>query len=184
MVVLHHGWASDGSVVSTEVCFWWTPEQNHYKTPSDLFPLRTLSGFPFPAPSVTSFTPRHVLATLRNASSSQNQALEREKEILTRGNTWQHAVVRCWHAACQLAVARETQKCILLRMEADGWVSWVAFPTVMLHLVTHPAARSRLGAGASQLLPVSARLPESQLWLYGHKCVLRSSPSWGRWGKL
>lgn len=67
---------------------------------------------------------------LRSASSSWNHTLEREKEILKRGNTWQHAVGRCQQAACQLAVAHKPHKCLLLHMKADGWVSWIAYLSV------------------------------------------------------
>lgn len=38
-----------------------------------------------------------------------------------------------------------------------------AFPTVIRHLVTHPAASGRPEAAALQLLPVLTRLLESQL---------------------
>lgn len=116
-------WSASGYVLNwhesktTPTMFWPLPLQAF----STSFP-------PFPSPFFliqgTSWS-----HWLRSASSSWNHVLEREKEILKRGNTWQHAVGRCQQAACQLAVARKPQECLLLQIKADGWVSWMAYPS-------------------------------------------------------
>lgn len=115
-----------GNVVSTRLCSRLTCEQNrsnHVVTFSSTDPFRVTPPLFFLIQG-TSWWHK-----LRRASSSWNHALEKEKEILKRGNTWQHAVGRCQQAAWQLAVAHKPQKSCLLQMVTDGGVSWTAYPS-------------------------------------------------------